>query len=88
MTYTEQEQFAERVKRETGRDVRLASVRCEMCGGLGFSTFEPICTNCAGDGVTDEWIYVACGCPVETDGDPDCVLCFPGPIDEESAVAA
>jgi hypothetical protein len=88
MTYTEKQQFIERIKRETGRDIQLASLRCEMCGGHGFSTFEPLCSACCGDGHTDEWIYSSCGCPVEAEGDPDCLICFPDESVASCAVAA
>lgn len=87
MAYTEKQQFIERIKREMGRDIERASLRCEGCGGHGFSTYEPICTVCYADGYTEEWIYSACGCPVEIEGDPDCVLCFPGPLEEEAVAA-
>lgn len=88
MTYTEKQVFIGRMKRETGRVVELASLRCEMCGGHGFSAFEPLCTECSGDGTIDAWIYSDCGCPLESEGDLDCLICFPETETDLTEVAA
>jgi DnaJ-class molecular chaperone len=86
MTSSDQ-QFINRMKQETGREVEKASVRCSNCEGAGFAIWEPICTACAGEGVTDEWVYSDCNCPVEVDEnrDQDCELCFPESMELEAA---
>jgi DnaJ-class molecular chaperone len=80
-------QFINLIKRETGRQIEKAPVRCDMCDGLGFSMWEPTCMACAGEGVADEWVYLDCNCRVEVDEncDQDCQLCFAEPIELEAA---
>ena len=86
MTDSDQ-QFIERIKQDEGRDIEKKNTRCDMCDGAGWSMWEPTCTACKGDGVTDEWFYSDCGCPVETDENPDrdCEVCFPEPMELEAA---
>lgn len=80
-------QLIERIKHETGREIEKASLRCGMCDGLGFSMWEPTCTACYGEGVTEEFVYSDCRCLVEKDENPDedCELCFPEQLELEIA---
>jgi len=69
--------YMTRIQTETGRDIEKADTRCGMCDGGGFSMWEPTCTACDGEGVTQEFVFSDCRCLVETDQDPDCEVCFP-----------
>ena len=80
-------QFIERIKQKTGRDIEKDSVRCVNCDGHGFAIWEPTCTVCGGEGVTEEFVYSDCRCLVETEENPDmdCESCFREPMELEAA---
>jgi hypothetical protein len=86
MTHNDK-QFLESLRAATGRDVQFGNFRCDMCGGHGFSMFEPICTQCYADGETREAYFTDCECRVEKDDNPDCEKCFPEEIEAVSAAA-
>jgi hypothetical protein len=57
------EQIAE-LEAELGRSIKEVEVKCPMCSGLGFSSYEDPCSACSGDGRVKE-LQFDCGHAVE-----------------------
>lgn len=87
MTHADK-QFLESLEAATGRDVDFGVFRCDMCGGHGWSTYEPICTNCYGDGQIEAPYFTDCECRVDETDNRDCEKCNPEPPDEVAAAVA